>query len=121
MLMLLEATRPLLLAEVMDKEPSVVAVLAWAMAGAVVGFVACRRFPWLTIALFPLASLLPFAVAQEVLDPYVGPAIMQEAGAGYAAACLVSLAMGIAGPLAGGVLGWRERIRDRTRVGEEQG
>ena len=67
-------------AEVMDKEPSLVAVIVIGLAAAVLGSSVAMIRWWLSL----LASLSAFfvgaAILSELWDPFVGPAIRTEAG-----------------------------------------
>jgi len=100
--------------EVMDKEPSLTATVILAGALGLVGFLAGRRRPW--FALFPLAALLLFGFGRlsELQDPFVGAAIRQEAGSGYAVLTYVSMAVGLALCVAGALQGWLRRSRGLT-------
>jgi hypothetical protein len=100
--------------EVMDKEPSLTLTLIVGGALGLAGFFAGRRRPWL--ALLPLAALLVFGLARlsELQDPFVGPAIREEAGNGYALLTYVAVAVGIALCVAGALQGWLRRPRGLT-------
>jgi hypothetical protein len=70
-------------AEVMDKEPTLIATWAWALVGGALGFVGWR-FRWWAGAALALLPTVHFAGLHfELTDPYVGPDIVQEAGRGY--------------------------------------
>ena len=86
-----------ILLEVMDKEPSLPTIWLTYLALGIGGFFAGRFRRWL-VAL-PAFLILGFAVAQlsEWLDPFVGPAMRNEAGAFYFVQSGVALA--IAGTL----------------------
>jgi hypothetical protein len=70
-------------AEVMDKEPTLVATWAWALTGGALGFVGWRFRWWAgaVLALLPAAYFVGLHL--ELTDPYVGPDIIREAGRGY--------------------------------------
>ena len=70
-------------AEVMDKESSALVVWAWAVIPAIVAFLAARYKRWLLLLVLPAPILFFVAHLLEVTDPYVGPAIAQEAGVSY--------------------------------------
>ena len=70
-------------AEVMDKEFSFPTVLAWGALGVIGTFAAARWFPWALAAVLPPVAVFFFAHLSELLDPYVGPAILKEAGLAY--------------------------------------
>src|SRR5947207_3513536 len=70
-------------AEVMDKEPTLVATWAWALIGGALGLAGWRFRWWAGV----VSALLPAAYFAglhfELTDPYVGPDIVKEAGRGY--------------------------------------
>lgn len=70
-------------AEVMDKEPSLAENIIWGVAGSVLCFVAARYKPWLLLVAAPLPILYFLNLAGELQDPFVGPAILNEAGKIY--------------------------------------
>src|SRR5947209_5380298 len=73
-------------AEVMDKEFSLSTLLLANLVGAVVVFLAARMKPaWLALVI-PVAALLCWAQLSELLDPFVGPAMVREGGSAYVAA-----------------------------------
>ena len=67
-------------AEVMDKMPSEQQVFYTSLLGALIGCAVCRVAPWWGIASFVLAILYPLGMASEATDPFMGPAILNEAG-----------------------------------------
>ena len=73
----------LAVAEVMDKEPTLVATWAWALIGGALGLAGWRFRWWAGV----VSTLLPAAYFAglhfELTDPYVGPDIVKEAGRGY--------------------------------------
>ncbi|UWX03492.1 hypothetical protein H1235_10205 [Pseudoxanthomonas sp. NC8] len=84
LLVLLSLGFPLLAqAEVMDKEPSIVSILAMAIAFAVFGFLAARYKPGWLIVVLPISGLIFGAQLMEITSADVGPAIRLEAGAWY--------------------------------------
>jgi len=98
-------------AEVMDKEPSAWEVLAWGAIGGVLTYLAARYRPWLLLLVLPLPVFFLFGVASEISDPFVGPAIIAEAGPSYihffsAAVVLIAVAL---------LLGFALRLRSRAR------
>jgi hypothetical protein len=70
-------------AEVMDKEPTLVVTWAWALVGGALGLVGWRFRWWLGAALALLPAAYFVGLHFELADPYVGPAIAAEAGRGY--------------------------------------
>lgn len=75
------ATAPLC-AEVMDKEPTVVANWMWALLTGGLAIVAWRWRLWLGACISVLALAGIYSMHQEIIDPSVGPAIRVEAGQG---------------------------------------
>jgi hypothetical protein len=70
-------------AEVTDKESSALVVWAWAIVPTILAFLAARYRRWLLLLVLPAPILFFVAHLLEVTDPYVGPAIAQEAGVSY--------------------------------------
>jgi len=70
-------------AEVMDKEPTLAVIWTWALVGGALGFVGWHFRWWLGAGLGLLAASYFVALYSEMTDPYVGPAIMEEAERGY--------------------------------------
>jgi hypothetical protein len=70
-------------AEVMDKELSLGAVLLWGLIGALLVFLAARLKPLLLFILIPVIGLFFFGHLSELMNPYVGPAMVAEAGQFY--------------------------------------
>jgi hypothetical protein len=69
--------------EVMDKEPSLLALAATYGVLCAIGLLASRKRWWLGLLLLPFIVLVNNA--PELRDPQVGPAILQEAGRQYVA------------------------------------
>ena len=70
-------------AEVMDKEPTLVATWAWALVGGALGLVGWRWRWWAGAVLVLLPAAYFTGLHFELTDPYVGPDIVREAGRGY--------------------------------------
>ncbi len=70
-------------AEVMDKEPSLESVVLWGIIGSLVAILSVRFKSWLLLLSLPLPALYFLGLILEIKDPYVGPAILSEAGAIY--------------------------------------
>jgi hypothetical protein len=73
----------LIILEVMDKEPSLVAIWLTYLALGIAGFSVARFRRWLVVV--PAVLIFFFAASQlsEWLDPFVGPAMRHEAGTSY--------------------------------------
>ncbi len=78
-------------AEVMDKEPGLATLWTQALVLGVVGFLAWRRHWALACGATLIAALLVGGFHWELADPYVGPAIRQEAGRGYVVQAYASM------------------------------
>lgn len=106
---------PLLIAEVMDKEPSlnevwfnqsILCVLAM-----VVCFFLATKARWFFLSSVPvLVSLAAFSVG-DVLDPFVGTAIGNEAGAEYVQGVCLGAICTIGLPIVSGLAGAMVCIR----------
>lgn len=96
------------LAEVMDKESSLVAVLLWGLIGALLVFLAARLKPLLLFILVPVIGLFFFGHLSELMDPYVGPVMAAQAGQFYVFISWTAPAM----VLVGGGVGFAFRRRN---------
>src|SRR3982751_4554525 len=88
-------------AEVMDKEPSMVALLTFGVCGGVASGLAARFRPWVLWFLLPIFLFYFAAQLYELRDPVVGPAILEEAGPPYIWASWASVLVPIVGALVG--------------------
>jgi hypothetical protein len=70
----------ILLLEVMDKEPPLAQRALLYGALTVVGILLARKRWWLGLTVLPVVALFAFADVSELHDPFVGPAIVREAG-----------------------------------------
>jgi hypothetical protein len=99
-------------AEVMDKESSTLSVFLWTALPLVPAYLAARYRPWLLLLVLPIPLFFFAAQLQEITDPWIGPAILGEAGAGY-------VALSWSGPvlLVGVILaGFYARFNSRVRA-----
>jgi hypothetical protein len=88
-------------AEVMDKEPSLLAVWVVTLLVTSVCFVLARFRPWLLVLAIPVTALLSVSNLSEVTDSLVGPAIQREAGFAYVASSWASPILALVGLFAG--------------------
>ena len=71
------------LAAVMDNEPSLTQNIIWGVVGSVLCLVAARYKPWLLLVVGPLPILYFVNLIGVLQHPFVGPAILREAGKLY--------------------------------------
>ena len=70
-------------AEVMDKEPSLTQNIVWGLVSSCLCLLSARFKPWLLLVVVPVPSLHFWALFSEIRDPFVGPAMLNEAGEIY--------------------------------------
>jgi hypothetical protein len=70
-------------AEVMDKEPTLARIWGVGLLAGAVGLFAWRRHVVLGAVASVIAAAVAWALHAELADPYVGPAILAEAGRSY--------------------------------------
>jgi hypothetical protein len=85
----------------MDKEPSLVHLWSVAIVVGLLGYFAWRWRVVAGVATTLLSVPLVWAFHWELTDPYVGPAIRQEAGLGYVIQAYLSMAACLVIQLAG--------------------
>ncbi|SRR6266542_1750855 len=88
-------------AEVMDKEPSVALICLAAVLLAVSGFAAGRYRPKALFLIVPLSLLGSYAVLVELRDPFVEKAIRAEAGSPYVLGVYLAVFLALLAPVAG--------------------
>ena len=88
------------LLEVMDKELPLWMVAVESVTIGITGFYLARRRSLLSIPVYVLA-LLDASRIQELRDPYVGPAILKEAGLAYVVLSYLFAAIVLVLPLIG--------------------
>jgi len=84
-----------LMLEVMDKQPSLRVIWGGAAALGLVGYVAARFRRWLVLPALALIAVAAWTQLGDLLDPQVGPAIMQEAGLWYVAQAGAAAALAV--------------------------
>ena len=87
--------------EVMDKEPSTLAMWGLAVSGGAVGYVAARWRRWTAWVTVGIVGLAAFVLLSELRDPDIGPAILRETNGRYPWHGVGSLALAIGMTLAG--------------------
>ena len=85
----------LILLEVMDKEPSLSTIWLMYVALGLCGFFLGRFRRWFIVAPAVLILVLAARQLSEWFDPFVGPAMRQEAGALYFVQSAIALAVGV--------------------------
>ncbi len=85
-------------AEVMDKEPSLTQNIVWGLGSSALCLLTARFKPWLLLVVAPLPAAYFWDLIGEIRDPFVGPAILNEAGnlyifSGYGLGILVLASM----------------------------
>jgi hypothetical protein len=107
----------LALLEVMDKEPSLPGIWIGAAIFGGLGFWTGLRWIWPGVLLLVVDLIALSGQHAELADPYVGPAILEEAGRGYVVQSYVASALVITATVAGIVLGVIERKRHKGVTG----
>ena len=64
----------------MDKEISLTLNVALGLTSSVLCLLITRFKPWLLLVVVPITAFYFFALVSEIQDPFVGKAILQEAG-----------------------------------------
>jgi hypothetical protein len=93
-----------LLFEVMDKEPPL--VLGFILYGGLglTGYLLSRRRWWWGLLALPVIAVFAWIDTSELRDPYVGPAILREAGYTYVVGWYTVMVAGFALPIVSAVL-----------------
>ena len=87
--------------EVMDKEPSLlVRAILFGLLG-IIGYFMSRRTWWWGLLPLPVVAIFAWIDLNELLDPFVGPAITIEAGRVHVVAWYAVIFAGFALPIAG--------------------
>jgi hypothetical protein len=101
----------------MDKEPTAAELWAVTATLVAVGLLLSRGKAWMPLLVWPVSLVCTLAVLGELLDPFVGPAILQEAGWAYVIQSLGSAVINaIAPPMIVGLAIWR---RERSQAAVE--
>ncbi len=93
-------------AEVMDKEPTQGSMILWGVIGSLVAIFSVRFKPWLLLLALPFPALYFYGLILEINDPYVGPAILNEAGPIYIYSAYLLSALLVFSPFIGMI--WRK-------------
>jgi hypothetical protein len=105
-------------AEVMDKEPTLATL--WATAGviALAGVAAARLRWWLAALPTLVGAVFAQGVLVELYDPYVGPAILREAGRSYVLGGHAASVVALIVPIGAAYVGRRKLASARTRTSD---
>jgi hypothetical protein len=97
----------LVLFEVMDKEPSLVAIWIISLLLGIGGLLLSRYKWWMATTVIAIALVFALAQILELRDPFVGPAIVREAGYSYIVQSYLAVAISIVLPSLGLIMKWR--------------
>jgi hypothetical protein len=87
--------------EVMDKEPSLlVRAILFGLLG-IIGYFLSRRTWWWGLVPLPVVAVFAWIDLNDLLDPFVGPAITREAGRLHVVGWYAVMVAGFALPIAG--------------------
>ena len=67
-------------AEVMDKESSLTINIYWGLISSILCLLTARFTPWFLLIIVPFPIFYFYALVIEILDPFVGKAILKETG-----------------------------------------
>ena len=95
----------MILAEVMDKEPSLIFLWSYFLAIGLVGSLLGAAKWWYCAAIVPFWAIFALVQISELYDPIVGPAIISEAGWSYFWHSYAAVGSGVLLPSAGIVIG----------------
>jgi len=101
-----------ILLEVMDKEWPIWLVLVVFIGLGLAGMLVCRKKPSLAVLFLTLVLWGGIRQLMELNDPYVGPAMRNEAGTAYVVLSYISIGVGILLPLIGA---WHGHVSRKSR------
>lgn len=106
----------MLFAEVMDKELTLTFLWSYFTGVGFVGFLFGFVRWWLCVAIVPFIAILAFFQISELNDPFVGPDILAEAGAGYVLQSYAAISSGVVLPILGILTAaiWRLKSASQT-------
>jgi hypothetical protein len=84
-----------LIVEVMDQQPSLRVIWGGAAALGVISYVAVRFRRWLVLPALALIAIVAWTQLGALLDPHLGPAIMQDAGLWYVGQAGAAVALAV--------------------------
>lgn len=98
----------ILLFEVMDKELPLEFIWLFFPIAGIVGFLLARKHPAFLFLVFPFVFLFAFLHISELNAPFVGEAIIREAGYSYVVQSYIAIFIGTVLPFLG-VFAWLRR------------
>src|ERR1041384_3112038 len=84
-----------LIVEVMDQQPSLRVIWGGAAALGVISYVAVRFRRWLVLPALALIAIVAWTQLGALLDPHLGPAIMQDGGLWYVGQAGAAVALAV--------------------------
>ena len=93
----------------MDKEWSVQAVWFLFLIFGLIGFLVVRRAWWATIPTLAVIALMAVHQLSEMHDPFVGPAMLSEAGRNYFVQSYAAIITSVIWALFGMIVGWNRK------------
>lgn len=106
----------MLLAEVMDKEPTLTFLWSFFLGIGTVGLLIGMIRWWMCLAVAPFVALFAAVHLGELYDPNVGPDILAEAGREYVVQSHLAIFSGVLLPIPGIVPGWISRNRQTAKT-----
>jgi hypothetical protein len=85
----------ILFVQVMDNEPTLLAVWGAALVLGLVGFAATRFRRWLVLPALGAIGFVAWSQLGQLTDPVVGQAIIQKAGQGYLVQACAAVALAV--------------------------
>jgi hypothetical protein len=98
-----------LLLEVMDKEPPLGQRAAVYGILSLVGVLLARKRWWLGLSVLPISVLFGLADVSELRDPFVGPAIIEEAGVLHVVVWYALILLAVTSPAVAAIIGHRRK------------
>ena len=106
-------TQPFFIAEVMDKEPTLLAIWTCALLLAGLGGAAASLRWWASLLIAACAAILSVGMLLEIDDPFVGSAIGSEAGSNYIFQVFIASVGAVGTPLIAAVIARRNSSAGR--------
>jgi hypothetical protein len=104
----------LVIFEVMDKEPTLLRIAIMYSFLSVIGYLLSRKVWWCGLLVIPIVSLFALGDLAELHDPFVGPAIVREAGLLHVVLWHAFILAGFGVPILTAALKTKKLSRDAT-------